>query len=214
MLQMPIEVNSHPEGDPIYSIRGKTGQFRSRTTHTMKARPKAEATNSARTSDIGSAGVVDAGANRVEGVDGIDMSAGQSPEAVLAAIGERLLKQGVTPTRQRLEIASELLREPVHLSADEVHARVQSAGANVSRATVYNTLSLMVERGLIRQVVTDPGKVFYDSNTEPHHHFYDTDAGELIDIAVEDIAISGLPELPADKKLEGIDVIVRVSSRQ
>ncbi len=137
-----------------------------------------------------------------------------SPTDFSESVGQRLRHRGVTPTRQRLEIASELLREPVHLSADEVHARVRKAGANVSRATVYNTLSLLVERGLIRQVVVDPGKVFYDSNIAPHHHFYDTDAGELIDIALDDVAVTGLPELPADKQLDGIDVIVRVSSRQ
>jgi len=130
------------------------------------------------------------------------------------SLDEHLRNNGLTPTRQRLQIADELLRAPVHLSADEVHDRVRAAGANVSRATVYNTLSLLVERGLIRQVVVDPGKVFYDSNTEPHHHFFDSDAGELMDIPVDDVTVTGLPELPSDKQLDGIDVIVRVSSRQ
>jgi len=129
-------------------------------------------------------------------------------------VEEHLRSHGVTPTRQRLQIAGELLQAPVHLSADAVHARVRAAGANVSRATVYNTLSLLVERGLIRQVVVDAGRVFYDSNTAPHHHFFDTDAGELIDIPLDEVAVSGLPELPSDKQLDGIDVIVRVSSRQ
>jgi len=131
-----------------------------------------------------------------------------------ATLDEHLRSNGLTPTRQRLQIAGELLHAPVHLSADEVHDRVRAAGANVSRATVYNTLSLLVERGLIRQVVVDSGKVFYDSNTTPHHHFFDTDSGELIDIPVNDVTVSGLPDLPSDKQLDGIDVIVRVSSRQ
>lgn len=128
--------------------------------------------------------------------------------------GEQLRTHGVTPTRQRLEVAEVLLGAPIHLTAEQVHTRVQASGAHVSRATVYNTLSLLVDKGLVRQVIVDSGKVFYDSNIAPHHHIFDTDAGELIDVPLDDVAVSGLPELPADKQLDGIDIIVRVSSRK
>ena len=65
--------------------------------------------------------------------------------------------------------------------------------SETSKATVYNTLNLFLEKKLIREVIVDPSKVFYDPNTAPHHHFYNVDTGELTDIEAEAIAISGLP---------------------
>lgn len=123
---------------------------------------------------------------------------------------ERLRRHGITPTQQRLDLARLLLERPAHFSADELYLRAREEGARVSRATVYNTLKLFVDRGLIRQVLVDPSRVFYDSNTRPHHHFYDTDSGHLTDVESTDVDIVGLPELPRGKEVEGVDVIVRV----
>jgi hypothetical protein len=75
----------------------------------------------------------------------------------------------------------------------------------VSKATVYNTLKLFVERKLIREVIAGPGRVFYDPNTEPHHHFYDVDTGELTDIDARAIEVTGLPPLPPGAVAEGVD---------
>ena len=65
---------------------------------------------------------------------------------------------------------------------------------------------------MIREVIVDPSKVFYDPNTEPHHHFYNVDTGELADIDARDIRVTGLPSLPDGVTAEGIDVIVRIRS--
>jgi Fur family iron response transcriptional regulator len=119
----------------------------------------------------------------------------------------------INPTHQRIEIAYALLGQGTHLSADQIMARVNDRHSETSKATVYNTLNLFLEKGLIREVIVDPSKVFYDPNTEPHYHFYDADTGELTDIAASQITISGLPQLPDGVVTEGIDVIVRVRSR-
>jgi Fur family iron response transcriptional regulator len=116
----------------------------------------------------------------------------------------------INPTNQRVEIAQALLLRGEHLSAEEIFALVNSESARVSKATVYNTLGLFSERGLIREVVADPTRVFYDPNTAPHHHFYDTSTGKLMDIPVEDVQIDRLPALPEGMRMEGVDVIVRV----
>ena len=118
--------------------------------------------------------------------------------------------QGVSPTSQRLDIARVFFSRCIHLSAEDVFRLVNTEGQRVSKATVYNTLSLFVEKGLIRQVVADPSKIFYDSNTAAHHHFFDVDTGELADIDSGDLKVSGLPTLPDGKSLEGVDVVVRV----
>ena len=124
-----------------------------------------------------------------------------------------LAEHGITPTQQRILIAQEMLSKHQHLSADQVLQRVNAQSNTVSKATIYNTLGLFTEKGLIKEVIVDSTKVFYDSNTASHHHFYDIDSGTLVDIAPEQVAIQALPEPPAAMKIQHIDVIVRVSSK-
>jgi Fur family iron response transcriptional regulator len=121
-----------------------------------------------------------------------------------------LRRHGVNPTRQRLEIAFAIFLRPEHLSADQVLARVKERHAEVSKATVYNTLNLFFEKKLIREVIVDPTKVFYDPSTSPHHHFYDVVSGRLTDIQADAISLVGLPVLPEGMVSEGVDVIVRI----
>ena len=124
-----------------------------------------------------------------------------------------LLAHGVRPTSQRVEIAKVLLREPQHLSADQVLTRVNIQRSLVSKATVYNTLNLFAAQGLIRQVIIDAGKVFYDSNTDVHHHLYNEDTGMLQDMDASALKIDRMPELPAGTLGTGIDVIVRIRNK-
>ncbi|MBI3547275.1 MAG: transcriptional repressor, partial [Gammaproteobacteria bacterium] len=97
-----------------------------------------------------------------------------------------------------------------HLSADEVFRLINADNQRVSKATVYNTLGLLADKGVVREVIADPTRVFYDPNTTPHHHFFDVATGELTDISADQIHVTGLPPLPAGAKLEGVDVIVRL----
>jgi Fur family iron response transcriptional regulator len=123
-----------------------------------------------------------------------------------------LRTHGINPTHQRIEIAYALFSRREHLSADQILAIVNDRHSETSKATVYNTLNLFLEKKLIREVIVDPNKVFYDPNTMPHHHFYNVDTRELTDIDAGEIAISGLPQLPQGMVTEGIDIIVRVRS--
>ena len=122
----------------------------------------------------------------------------------------RLKQAGVTPTQQRVEIAQILFAKPQHLSAEQVLAIVNSESSLVSKATVYNTLGLFASKGLLSEVIVDPTKVFYDSNTSSHHHFYNVDSGELIDVDSEAVNLSNLPPLPEGTEAEAVDVIIRV----
>ena len=121
-----------------------------------------------------------------------------------------LRAHGINATFQRLEIARVLFTHGGHFSAEEVFTQVNGDQPHVSKATVYNTLGLFVESGLIHQVIVDPTKVFYDANATPHHHFYNVSTGTLSDISANDVCITGLPPLPDGVLMEGVDVIVRV----
>lgn len=126
-------------------------------------------------------------------------------------IAARLRAHEINPTSQRVEIAQILFTRREHLSAEEVFSLVNGQTVRVSKATVYNTLGLFAERGLIREVIADPERVFYDPNIAPHHHFYDTTTGKLMDIPAEQVQIGALPALPDGMRMEGVEVIVRVS---
>jgi Fur family iron response transcriptional regulator len=121
-----------------------------------------------------------------------------------------LLKRGITPTQQRVEIASILLACEQHLSAEQLLAQVNQHGTVVSQATVYNTLGLLARKGLLREVIVDPAKVFYDSNTKPHYHFFDPDNGNLTDIDIDEMSFERFPALPEGTAIEGMDVIIRL----
>ena len=129
------------------------------------------------------------------------------------AVAGLLRRHGVSPTAQRLAIARVLFEQAAHFSAEEVYQRLNQTNHRVSKATVYNTLGLLVAKGLVREVLVDREKVFYDSNTLPHHHLYDVATGRLTDIALADVSVNGLPALPDGTVLEGVDVILRVRSR-
>ena len=124
-------------------------------------------------------------------------------------VSERLRAHGITPTHQRIEIALVLFEKRWHPSADQILAAVNVRYAETSKATVYNTLKLFLDKGLVRELIVDPSKVFYDSNTGAHHHFYDVSSGDITDIPAEGVHLDGLPPLPAGMITEGIDIIVR-----
>ena len=130
-----------------------------------------------------------------------------------AEIAERLRSRGIAPTHQRIEIANALFTRCEHQSADQIMAVVNAHHSETSKATVYNTLRLFLEKGLVREVIVDPSKIFYDPNTVPHHHFYNLDSGELTDIPVDSLQVAGMPTLPEGMLAESIDVIVRIRPR-
>lgn len=122
-----------------------------------------------------------------------------------------LLRQhGIQPTLQRIEIASILLCKAQHCSADGLLSLVNQVTPLVSKATVYNTLRLFAEKGLIREVLVDPTKVFFDSNTAPHQHFYNIDSGVLTDVTVSELTLQHVPEPPSGTQLVDVDVVIRV----
>ncbi len=125
------------------------------------------------------------------------------------SVAEMLRTHDITPTHQRIEIALVLFEKRWHPSADQILAAVNVRCAETSKATVYNTLKLFLDKGLVRELIVDPNKVFYDSNTSVHHHFYDVVSGEITDIAAAGVRVDGLPPLPAGMVPAGIDIIVR-----
>jgi Fur family transcriptional regulator, iron response regulator len=125
---------------------------------------------------------------------------------------KRLRDAGLRPTRQRLALARLLFEhgEDRHVTAEALHEEAAGADARVSLATVYNTLHQFTKVGLLREVVVDSGKTYFDTNIADHHHFYVEDKGALYDFEAEKMVLSGLPTPPEGTEIERVDVIVRV----
>jgi Fur family iron response transcriptional regulator len=124
--------------------------------------------------------------------------------------GERLRVAGLRPTRQRCILADLLFRQGHrHVTAELLHQEAKDDGYPVSLATVYNALHQFTGAGLLQQVIVDPSHSYFDTNIDPHQHFYDEDERRLTDISA-DIAVSGLPQPPRGTKIQRVDVVVRI----
>jgi Fur family iron response transcriptional regulator len=107
----------------------------------------------------------------------------------------RLREQGIQPTPQRLAVAEYVLTTTTHPSAEEVWTRVRRACPTVSRATVYNTLKLFAEKGLIKAHCMREGALVFDGRVEPHHHLIDDVTGQVYDVAWDAITVQGVSGL-------------------
>ena len=132
-------------------------------------------------------------------------------ENVPAFAAEKLRAAGLRPTRQRLELAARLFHDTDrHVTAESLHDEVTGAGIKVSLATVYNTLHQFTAAGLLRQVVVDAARGYFDTNIGDHQHFFLEDEGMLIDIPGDEITVAGVPVPPAGLTVDRVDVVVRV----
>ena len=123
----------------------------------------------------------------------------------------RLREAGLRPTRQRLALARLLFEGGNrHVSAEQLHSEALAAAIRVSLATVYNTLHQFTDAGLLREVVVEPGRSYFDTNIDDHHHFFCESSGHLQDIPGELVMVGRLPQPPDGTAIRRVDVIIRV----
>ena len=124
---------------------------------------------------------------------------------------ERLRRVGLRPTRQRLALARLLFDQGNrHVTAEQLHSEALAAEIPVSLATVYNTLHQFIHCGILREVVVEPGRSYFDTNIDDHHHFFCESSGMLQDIPSELVSVSNLPPPPAGAEIRRVDVIIRI----
>jgi len=127
---------------------------------------------------------------------------------------ELLRKTGLRPTHHRLALAKLLFtgEETRHVTAEGLHEEAQEAGVQLSLATVYNTLHQFTDVGLLKKLVIESGRIYFDTNVKPHHHFYHLKTGALQDIDYEEIPLKDLPEPPGDAEISGVHVTIYIDS--
>ena len=125
---------------------------------------------------------------------------------------DRLRGAGLRPTRQRLALAKLLFENGHrHVTAEQLHGEALHANVRVSLATVYNTLHQFTDVALLREIVADSGRSYFDTNTSDHHHFYFERQGRLEDVMGEGIKLEHLPVPPEGTRIRRIDVVIRLA---
>ena len=124
---------------------------------------------------------------------------------------ELLRAARLRPTRQRLALARLLFESgDRHVTAEQLHGEATAAAIAVSLATVYNTLHQFVAAGLLREVVVEPGRSYFDNNVSDHHHFFFEETGQLVDIPSDHVAVTDLPMPPDGTMIRRVEVVIRL----
>jgi len=123
-----------------------------------------------------------------------------------------LASAGLRPTRQRLVLAQLLVGDGQHrhVTAESLYEATRSGGEKVSLATVYNTLRVFSEAGLLREITVNGARSYFDTNVNNHPHFFWEDTEELMDAPSDDLEIASLPEAPEGAEISKVDVVIRL----
>ena len=119
----------------------------------------------------------------------------------------------VTPTKQRLDLAKLIFAKKQHFTASDLISLANKNGLNISMATVYNTLSLLEDKGMLKTINIDNELKFYDTNMENHHHLYNTTMSTLTDIAHDRVSFAEFPELPKTLEIESTELLIKVKNK-
>ena len=126
---------------------------------------------------------------------------------------DKLRAAGLRPTQQRLSISKMLFdrKGTFHFTISKLKKIIEKESKKkISAATVYNTVNAFKEKGYLKEISLKGNKNFFDTNTKHHHHFYDEDMSQLVDIEDKNISISNLPKTPIGKKLKSVEVLVKI----
>ena len=127
---------------------------------------------------------------------------------------ERLRTSGLRPTRQRLAICKLLFnrKKTFHFTIEKLKKIIEKESRKkMSVATLYNTVHAFKEKGYLKEIAIKGNKTFFDTNTSHHHHFYDEDMSQLVDIEDKNISVNYLPKTPKGKKIKSVEVLVKIA---
>ena len=119
----------------------------------------------------------------------------------------------VTPTKQRVDLAKLIFSKKQHFTAADLISVADKKSLNISMATIYNTLSLLESKGMLKTINIENDLKFYDTNLDNHHHLYNTTMSTLTDIDHDQVVFSDFPELPKNLQIESTEVLIKVKNR-
>ena len=129
-------------------------------------------------------------------------------------IFKKLRSSGLRPTKQRVEIAKFLFEreKTFHFTVESLNKLLIKTTSKIALATIYNTVNAFKAAGHLREVEVRGNKIYFDTNVSNHHHFYDSETAELIDIDANDIIIQKIPKAPNGKKIKNVEVFINLKN--
>ena len=127
---------------------------------------------------------------------------------------DKLRVSGLRPTKQRIAISKILFnrKETFHFTIEKLKKIIEKVSKKkISVATIYNTVHAFKEKGYLREIRLKGNKNFFDTNTKHHHHFYDENMSQLVDIEDKNILVGNLPKTPNGKKIKSVEVLVKIA---
>ena len=128
----------------------------------------------------------------------------------------KLRDSGLRPTKQRIKICDVLFNrdKTFHFSINDLKKILENQhNLKISLATVYNTVHAFQKKGYLKEINIGNDVLYYDTNTSSHHHFYDQQTKELIDINSQEVEIRKIPTPPSGKKNEATEVMFKISKK-
>jgi len=131
-------------------------------------------------------------------------------------IADKLRSSGLRPTKQRVQIAKFLFQreKTFHFTVEKLDKLINSKikEEKISLATFYNTVHAFKKAGHLKEILTSNNKCYFDTHTGAHHHFFDLDNNELIDIDSREVKIKNVPNAPKGKSIKDIDVVINIEN--
>ena len=125
-----------------------------------------------------------------------------------------LRNAGLRQTNQRPAICKVLFdgKETFHFTIEKLKKIIEKGSKKkISLATLYNTVHALKKKGYLKEISIKGNKTFFDTNTKHHHHFYDEDLSQLVDIEDKNILVGNLPKTPNGKKIKSVEVLVKIA---
>ena len=131
-------------------------------------------------------------------------------------IANKLRTSGLRPTKQRILIAKNLFERgnTFHFTVETLNREINKSGKKkISLATIYNTVEAFKKAGHLKRILTNTTKSYYDTNISSHHHFYDDETKELIDIDYQKVKLSKIPKPPKGKKIKNLELVISLQKQ-
>ena len=131
-------------------------------------------------------------------------------------LADKLRSSGLRPTKQRLRLAEYLFNrsKTFHFTVENLDKVINKKNSDekVALATIYNTVHAFEKAGHLKEILLKEGRSYFDTNTTSHHHFYDKENNELIDIEANNIELKKFPTPPKGKSIKNVNVIINIDN--
>ena len=127
----------------------------------------------------------------------------------------KLRNSGLRPTKQRLKICEVLFNrdKTFHFTINDLAKSIsEKFNEKISLATIYNTVHAFKDKGYLKEITISSDKSYFDTNISNHHHFYDSETSELIDINDNEIKFDKIPKAPSGKTIKNLEVIINLKN--